>query len=487
MNPDHDTRDAYDGYGETLDGAATYPSAAIAAEAPRRASATDTELAPVAKADPYIWGVYIFLVLVSIIELYSASSREVVTTGMLGVFTPVVRHVGTLLLGLVCILLLQRTHYSKLVKPITIFAIASALLMLYVMFFGETVNGARRSITLFLTIQPSEMIKLAAPLLIALILSRTQNRRNRELRTPGVWVSVTVVALYCGLLITQGMTNTLLLISISVAMLIIGGSRWLTLGKIFLFYMALGLVLGAAAVLFVKPDEKDAKADEKARTEMKELIEQGKVQPYEIYILEHFGDKGRIGTWVMRRIRHRADADKPKYEQEITDLNGQEMYAYMAQAHGGLIGVGPGNSRETSRLPLAFSDYIYAIIIEETGMVGGLIVLGAYLLLLGRASSIASQCSRAFPALLVIGMAVTVVCQALFHIAIVSGVFPVSGQPLPLISKGGCSILMVSLAFGVMLSVSRYAVRGSDKKSTIRREINALPEELRGDNLTMID
>lgn len=489
MNFDNDPidpRDPMDGLDSMEGGAATLSAEAVTTEAPRRAKAVDTELTPVAKADPYIWGVYIFLVLVSIIELYSASSREVVSTGMLGVFTPVVRHVGTLLLGLVCILLLQRTHYSKLVKPITIFAVISALLMLYVMFFGENVNGARRSVTMFITIQPSEMIKLAAPLIIALILSRTQNRRNHELRTPGVWVSVIVVTIYCGLLVTQGMTNTLLLIAISIAMLVIGGSRFMTLGKITLFYLAVGLVLGACAILFTTPADA-SKNDAKARKEVQELIEQGKVGKTELFLLERFGDKGRVGTWIMRHIRHKGDPNKAKYEQDISDDNAQEMYAYMAQAHGGLIGVGPGNSRETSRLPLAFSDYIYSIIIEETGLIGGIMVLGAYLLLLGRASSIASQCSRAFPALLVIGMAVTVVLQALFHIAIVSGVAPVSGQPLPLISKGGCSILMVSIAFGVMLSVSRYAVRGSDKKSTIRREIAALPEDLRGDNLTMID
>lgn len=432
MNSDNAPYDTYDAPG--AEGTATLRVDDLSMDGTRRGTA-DAELAPVSKADPYIWGVYIFLVLVSIIELYSASSREVVTSGMLGVFTPVVRHMGTLLLGLVCILLLQRTHYSKLVKPITAFAALSAVLMLYVMFFGETVNGARRSLTLFITIQPSEMIKLAAPLMIALILSRTQNRRNRELRTPGVWVSVIVVTIYGGLLITQGMTNTLLLIVISLSMLIIGGSRIVTLGKITLFYVAAFAVFAVCTVLFTAPSD-SAKGDDKARKEVKELVEQGKASPLQLYLLENFGDKGRVGTWVMRSIRHNANDGIPKYEQPISDDNAQEMYAYMAQAHGGLIGVGPGNSRETSRLPLAFSDYIYSIIIEETGMIGGLIVLGAYLLLLGRAFSIASQCSRAFPALLVIGMAVTVVVQALFHMAIVTGVFPVSGQPLPLISKG---------------------------------------------------
>lgn len=128
----------------------------------------------------------------------------------------------------------------------------------------------------------------------------------------------------------------------------------------------------------------------------------------------------------------------PEYEKETTHKNLQEHRAAMAMAHGGITGVGPGNSRESSRLPLAFSDYIYAIIIEDLGfIVGGIGLLVAYLMILARAGLIARRCTRAFPALLVMGMAVMIVLQALFNMAIVVGVFPVSGQPLPLISKGG--------------------------------------------------
>lgn len=470
----------------------SYPSStlnpsveAAARRAADNARVQQAEIAPVAKADPYLWGVYIFLVLISIIELYSASSREVVSSGVLGVFTPVVRHVGTLILGLFCMLALQRTHYSKFIKWIPAFAFISAAMMLYVMFFGDEVNGARRSVNLFFTIQPSEMIKLAAPLMIALVLARTQNRKHRELAAPGVWISVTIVALYGVLLITQGMTNTLMLMVISFFMLIIGGSRWLVLAKVVGTYLCILVVFGAVAVLFLSSSEDHM--DDKTRTEMRELVQQGVVTPFQYSMLERFGDKGRVGTWIMRWVRHSSKSEVPMYEQEINDKNTQEMYAYMAQARGGLVGVGPGNSRETSRLPLAFSDYIFSIIIEETGVVGAAAVLIAYLLLLGRASSIASRCSRAFPALLVIGMAVMVVVQALFHMAIVTGLSPVSGQPLPLISKGGCSILMISIAFGVMLSVSRFAARGSDKKSVVRREIDALPVEMSGDNLTLLD
>lgn len=166
----------------------------------------------------------------------------------------------------------------------------------------------------------------------------------------------------------------------------------------------------------------------------------------------------------------------PLYKQDITAENRQEMYAYMAQANGGITGVLPGNSRETARLPLAFSDYIYSIVVEDLGLVGGLFLLLVYLSLLGRAGVIASRCDRAFPSMLVMGMAVMIVFQALFHMAINTGVFPVSGQPLPMISKGGTSMLITSLAFGIMISISRYASTAGRKKAA--RTDTDLPAEL---------
>lgn len=200
---------------------------------------------------------------------------------------------------------------------------------------------------------------------------------------------------------------------------------------------------------------------------------------------EESGVLGRFSTWVARLQRHSNDDEIPKYMQPINDLNRQEMYGYMAQAHGGIGGVLPGNSRETARLPLAFSDYIFSIIVEEWGLVGGLVVMVLYLILLARASSIASRCNQRFAALLVIGMAVMIVLQALFHMAIVTGFFPVSGQPLPLISKGGTSILITSAAFGVMLSVSRFGVR-TGRKQDEREENAALPDSFRSANPTQL-
>lgn len=401
----------------------------------------DPRLAPVAKGDKHIWGIYIFLIIISVIELYSASSREVSSAGM-GVYGTIVRHGLMLLAGFGIIYFLQRTHYRTILRWIPAFALLSVGMMVYTMFFGSEINGARRSFNIFfVSIQPAEFIKLSAAMMVALIMSRYQ-LKGGGVASNAVAATAIVIMLFGGLLVPQGLTNTVLLMCISISMMIISGAGFKKLATVFVVYAAcFGLYL----------------------------------------LIAHDDDSSRAGTW-QQRISAYVGTGAPKYEEPITSDNRQEMLGFIAQAHGGVTGVMPGNSRETSRLPLAFTDYIYSIVVEELGLIGGIFVLILYLWLLGRASHIASRCSRAFPALLVIGMALTIVFQALFHICIVTGVIPVSGQPLPLISKGGSSIFTTSIAFGIMLSVSRFAVRSGSKKRDIKNEIDVLPEEVRADN-----
>lgn len=413
--------------------------------------------APVAKGDKHIWGIYIFLIVISIIELYSASSREVAGAGM-GVFGTIVRHSLQLLLGFGIIVVLQRTHYRIILRWIIPFALMSVILMVITMFFGEVINGARRNIHIgFISVYPSELLKISAGALVALIMSRTQIKGGGVTNQGVIW-SAGIVLLFCALLAPQGLTNTLLLMSISFSMMIIGG---VSFKKLMIVLTVYGACFGAYLLVNAIRHSDKGTATEQVDGEKK--------------------NESRIGVW-SNRIGSYFGTGEPKYKQPMTSDNRQEMLGYMAQANGGIVGVMPGNSRETSRLPLAFTDYIYSIVVEEMGLIGGVFVLILYLWLLARASAIASKCSRAFPALLVIGMALVIVVQALFHICIVTGVIPVSGQPLPLISKGGCSILVTSTAFGVMLSVSRFAVRTSAKRKEIAQEINVLPEDLRADN-----
>ncbi len=412
------------------------------------------------KGDKYIWGVYIFLIIVSVIELYSASSREVTASNVLA---PIMRHGFMLLLGFGVVVGLSRVKYKVFNHGITVFALAALLIAVYVLFKGQIINGARRSMSLFgIALQSAELLKIAVVLVIARVIAFNQERGG--VTTFGVARCAFFVLLCSGLLFTQGLTNTLLLMGISISMMLIGGIQNRKLGIVLLIY----LIIGGAGYMWKSHDKQSA-------AEVALIAETSKDASGEATTLNRTGThKGRIARWLFDSI--------PKYEQPITSVNRQEMYSFMAQANGGWHGVLPGNSRETARLPLAFSDYIFAIVIEDWGFMGGMLLLTAYLILLGRAGAIAAKCRSAFPSLLIMGMAVMIVLQALFHMAIVTGVFPVSGQPLPLISKGGSSILVTSIAFGIMLSVSRSAAFKDDDNAIISQEIADLPADLNAPN-----
>lgn len=387
------------------------------------------------RRDRQIWGIYFGLVVVSLIELYSASSREVVDGHILA---PLLRHAMLLFGGFLIMVMLQRVRYTMFKRLTWAIVAISIIATIYTMFYGQVINGARRSFSLGLfSVQPSELLKFSAALLIARVLSDGQIKvKGRPDVTNRSLIVVAVTVLIFGLLlVNQGLTNTLLLMAISVSMMCIGGVPWRKLLLICLIYGCLG-----GCYILVKSMRSDSHQD----TEQVDMS----------------GPQDRTELRKKRILNFLAT---DKYKDTITSENQQEQYSYIAQANGGTFGVFPGNSRETARLPLAFSDYIYAIVIEDTGLIGGVVVLLLYLWLLARAGRIASQCKKAYPALLVIGMAVFIVYQALFHMAIVTGVFPVSGQPLPFISKGGSSVIVSSIALGMMLSVSRFAARKNIK------------------------
>lgn len=353
----------------------------------------DTPKLPLPKADKYIWAIYIAILVISVIELYSASSREVTATN---VFAPLLRHGQMLVLGAIFTILISRMHYRWLYPLTPIFVTLTILLGVYVLFKGDIINGARRSTTLLgIAIQPAELLKLAVVLVIARVMSRQQ--ADRGVRTAGVAWSAAIVLLCGGLLFSQGLTNTLLLMGISFAMMLIAGVEW---KKFFCVLLAYGVV-GAGAMIMKHESKPDYSPEEWTY-----ITENGKDYSGKTVTITRSGtQQNRIARWL-------GNDSVAKYDEPITSENRQEQYSYMAQANGGLIGNLPGNSRETARLPLAFSDYIFAIVIEDWGFVGGLILLALYLWLLTRAGAIASRCSRVFPALLVMGMAVLIVLQA---------------------------------------------------------------------------
>ena len=400
--------------------------------------------------DLYIWGTFCFLLVLSIIELFSASSQEVHVGDIYG---PIIRHGRFLLIGILIMLGIERVHFRVLYYAIPIFVIVSIIMMIWVLIGGVRVNGVKRAFMVgSIMVLPAEFLKLAVALGIAWILDRTQIKMNGRNDVSWLGVIMTSVLVLVGslLLFNQGLTNTLLLMSIALSMMIIGGISWRKIGITFGVYIVLGVCamgVKAAASSDAPPTQQDS------------LLAAINQEP-----IRSTADKdNRLHTWLARLDRH---FRLNKSGDEIDDENKQEQLSFIAQARGGLFGVGLGNSRETSRLPLAFSDYIYAIIVEELGAIVAIFVLILYLFLLGRAGRLAQVLNSTFATFLVTGCALVICLQALFHVAIVVGVFPVSGQPLPLISKGGTSIIATSIALGVMLSCSRWTARRSESTET---------------------
>lgn len=423
----------------------------------------------VPKADNYIRGAYIALICISFIEFYSASSA---TISHGAIFRPLLSHAFSLTLGVVVMFLFSRIHFSHYVWLIPILAVASAVAAFLTMFLGDTVNGAHRTISLgFINIQPPEFIKLSAALIIAMIMAFSQLPDRPGVSNKGIFWSAFATLLFGGLLFSDGLTNTILMMAISLSVMVLGGIDWKKLMIVLIVY---GIV-GAVGVVY-KVKRLDS-SNSGARTE------QAMTAPSEAEVIAGHkksdgGVSNRSGEWIFRLTEFFSDDSIPLYKQKITSKNSQKVYSYMAQAHGGVFGVMPGNARENTRLPLVSSDFIYALIIEDFGLIGGLFVMLIYLFIFVRAGDLSRRCDNAFPKLLIVACGTMIVFQALFHMAIVTGTFPVSGQQLPMISRGGTSILVTSIAFGIILSVTRYADIGSTKKRTKKRKGDDANNEL---------
>ena len=419
--------------------------------------------------DPWIWGIYITLLILSIVESYSASSREISQSG---IYEPLIKQLVFLGMGACCIAVLHRINYNNkmvmfvLIPLLWIFTVAA---LGYVMVAGDFINGARRSFRILgQSVQPAELAKLSAVTMLAYVLARTQ--RKKDVSNWGIGISAAVAAIFGGLTFVSGATNAIIIMAISATMMVVGGTK---VKKLVIVLLVYGAVFGCYKLIGNANEKREANL---AQTRIEQMAPADSASTAKRQVDRGKMREGRIENW----LKHDSLLYKP-----ITAYNQQEMFSMMAQAHGGIVGVGIGNSRECSRLPLAFSDYIFSIILEEMGLVGGIFVMVLYLWLLARAAMIARRCHRVLPALLIIGMASMITFQALCHMAINTGVFPVSGQPLPLVSKGGTSIIVTSIAFGVMFSVSRTIANSKYKKNK-QAEEEELPAGLDAENPTEI-
>lgn len=402
------------------------------------------------KGDKVIWMVFFFLCMISIIEVFSASSN--LTYKSNNFIKPIMMHSSTVIFGvLVAIITLNiPCRYFKLMTPFLLFI--SFFTLLLVLVAGEDINGAQRVIPIFgLTFQPSEIAKGSLVLATAQILSAKQTENGAD-RSAFKWI-LTLTIPMAGLILLENLSTAALLCSVIFLMMFIGRVPMIQLGKLLAFVLLMGVIFFALIMLVGHDTSKEQEALTATETIVKPKEEKGTLEK-----LFH-----RADTW-KGRIDHFFDDKEVAAKDYDLDKDGQVAHANIAIVSSNVIGRGPGNSVERDFLAQAFSDFIFAIIIEEMGLFGATFVVFLYVILLYRAARIASRCENNFPALLAMGLALLLVVQASFNMLVAVGIVPVTGQPLPLISKGGTSTIINCAYIGAILSISRSAKKVDKEK-----------------------
>lgn len=405
------------------------------------------------KGDAVIWTVFLFLCIISIVEVYSAASNLSFKSG--NYLEPALKHTGLLLVGIVVMIFTMniKCRYFKIVTPFAL--LFSFILLVIVLCIGESTNGSQRWIDLgIVQFQPSEIAKGAIVLATAQILSAMQTPTGADKRA--FKYILVVCAMIIPLIMVENLSTAVLLCTVVFLMMFIGKVPKAQLGKL-LGTVMLALALVVTMVMVFGHDEKK----EAAQSPKQQLVQQEEKKD-ETVVEKVFH---RFDTWKARIDDFLSNDYVPPSEVDITGKDAQTAHANIAIASSNVIGKGPGNSVERDFLSQAFSDFIYAIIVEELGIFGAVFVCMLYIVLLFRTATIANRCANTFPALLIIGFALLLVVQALFNMAVAVGLVPVTGQPLPLISKGGTSTIINCAYIGVILSVSYSAKKKDDANS----------------------
>lgn len=402
------------------------------------------------KGDKGVWMIYFFLCMISLVEVYSASSSLTYSTGTH--WAPMINQAGFLLAGLVVILLVHRIPCKWfMLFPFLLFPVAIILLLATHM-FGGSINTASRWLKFgSIQFQPSEIAKAALIMAVAVILAKFQAEEKKTVkgkvkivvgatrgkRSTAFKIIAALTVITCGLIVTENFSTAAILFVVIVTMMFIGHVPSDLILKGVGSVVAIGVIVGGT--LWIAFDEPT---------------------------LKEIPGCSRMATWKHRLTSKvdQAKGDSISKAVLINDDNMQVTHAFIAVANSNGIGMGPGNSIERDFLSHAESDFIYAIIVEETGICGALFVMFLYIALLVRVGRIAQKSHTFFPAFLVTGIGVMMVLQAIINMGVAVGLFPVTGQPLPLISKGGTSIIITSFYIGMILSVSRYTEKVSETK-----------------------
>ncbi len=371
-----------------------------------------TRIAAELRGDRLVWAILVLLGLFSILAVYSSTGTLAYRERGGNTEAYLFKHGIILAAGLVVTYFAHLLHYRRYMNWSPVLLPMAIILLLYTMILGPEINEARRWIVLpviGLSFQTSDFAKLALIIYVARAISSKQDYIE-DFQSAFLPIIVPVVVV-CALIAPADLSTSIILFLTCLLMMFVG--------RVALKYI--GLLMLTGGIVFVM------------------LIMLGRTFPQHI----------RVTTWESRL-----------QEFYSPEPGGADTYqidqAKIALANGGLTGVGPGNSTQRNYLPYAHADFIYAVICEEYGVIGGGVIIGLYLLLFFRVTRLITKSPKAFGAMVALGLSLVVVIQAFFHIGINVNLLPVTGLTLPLISMGGTSLLFTCIAFGIILSVSKY-------------------------------
>jgi len=381
------------------------------------------------KGDKVIWALVVLLALASLLVVYSATGSLAYKNYKGNTEVYLFKQVAFIVLGIGIIYFAHRVNYVIYSKIAQLLFILSIPLLIYTLFFGLSMNEGSRWIRLpiiGMNMQTSELAKLALFMYLARLISKKQDVIKDFKK--GYLPLIIPVGIICVLIAPANLSTALLLGASCMLLLFIGRARTRHL----LFTVCLICVPVLFLVVAAVISHKSAEDQPESKREHSSKL------------------TARVGTWI-NRVEHFIYGGNGADDEDAYQIN----QAKIAIAKGGFMGVGPGNSTQRNFLPQAYNDFIYPIIIEEYGLVGGTFIVFIYLVFLFRSIKIFRRCPFAFGAFLALGLSFTLVIQAVANMAVSVNLFPVTGVTLPLVSMGGSSFLFTCLAIGIILSVAR--------------------------------
>ena len=399
-----------------------------------------SNLASRTRGDKVIWALVVLLVLVSLLAVYSATGSLAYKNYKGNTEVYLFKQIAFIVVGIMTIYFAHLVNYTVYSKVAQIVFLLSIPLLAYTLFFGVKMNEGSRWIRLPLinmTMQTSDLAKLALFMYLARLMSKKQDVIKDFKK--GYLPVILPVALTCMLIAPANLSTALLLGASCLMLLFIGRAK----AKHIL--ITIGIAMIPILFLVISAMVRHSSAND----EESELVKSSST-----------GLFGRVETWIGR-VENFMYGSKAADNDEMYQVN----QAKIAIAKGGMLGVGPGNSTTRDYLPQAYNDFIYAIIMEEYGLMGGAFIVFIYLVFLYRCIRIFKKCPFAFGAFLALGLSFTLAIQAIANMAVTVNLFPVTGVTLPLVSMGGTSFIFTCLAIGIILSVARNVEQSEGQKN----------------------